>query len=79
MVKIDAEPANRHSIWISKTRVRHAYTKVGEFWLPAENNSTTEVRLGGTATLTIRYTSYEINRCRECSVDSLAHRAERSR
>jgi hypothetical protein len=61
VVKIDAEPAKRPSFWISKTRINHVYTKVGDFWLPAENRSTTDVRLGGVATLTISYTNYQVN------------------
>jgi hypothetical protein len=61
VVKIDAEPAKRPSFWISSTKIKHAYTKIGEFWLPAENVSTTDVRLGGVAKLTIRYNNYEIN------------------
>jgi hypothetical protein len=61
VVKIEAEPAKRPSFWISKTRINHVYTKVGEFWLPAENQSTTDVRLGGVAKLTISYTNYEVN------------------
>lgn len=62
VMKIEAEPAKRPSIWISKIKVHHRYTKVNDFWLPAENRSTTDVRIGGEATLTIRYTNYAVNR-----------------
>jgi Outer membrane lipoprotein-sorting protein len=58
--QIDAEPAKRPSIWISKTLVHHTYQKIGEFWLPAQNESTTDVRLGGHATLSIHYTDYRL-------------------
>jgi hypothetical protein len=64
VVKIEAEPAKRPSFWISKTQIHHEYAKVGDFWLPAENQSTTDVRLGGVATLTIRYTDYKVNQDR---------------
>jgi outer membrane lipoprotein-sorting protein len=67
VVKIEAEPAKRPSFWISKTRIKHSYTKVGDFWLPTENRSTTDVRLGGVATLTISYTNYQVNRDAELS------------
>jgi hypothetical protein len=60
VVKIEAEPAKRPSIWISRTAIHHTYQKVGDFWLPAENQSDTDVRLGGHANLTIRYTGYNI-------------------
>jgi hypothetical protein len=45
VTKIEAEPAKRPSIWISKTVVHHTYRKLGEFWLPAQNESNTDVRL----------------------------------
>jgi hypothetical protein len=57
---IDAEPAKNPSFWISKTHIEHHYEKIGEFWLPASNKSITKVRFGGTATLTIDYSSYEL-------------------
>jgi outer membrane lipoprotein-sorting protein len=60
VAKIEAEPARRPSFWISKTVVHHTYRKLGEFWLPAENESTTDVRLGGHATLSIHYGDYKV-------------------
>jgi hypothetical protein len=58
--RIDAEPAKNPSIWIKKTEIHHSYLKVGDFWLPAENQSITAVRGGGRAVLTIKYQDYEI-------------------
>jgi hypothetical protein len=58
--KIEGEPAKRPSIWISKIVVHHTYQKIGEFWLPSENESTTDVRLGGHATLKISYGDYKV-------------------
>jgi len=60
VAKIEAEPAKRPSMWISKTVVHHAYHKVGDFWLPVENQTTTDVRLGGRAMLSIHYTDYKV-------------------
>jgi hypothetical protein len=57
---IDAEPAKNPSFWIKKTRIEHRYQKIGEFWLPATNQSVTNVRLGGTATLSIVYSGYQL-------------------
>jgi hypothetical protein len=34
--------------------------KVSGFWLPVRNHSITEIRLGGTADLTIHYSNYRI-------------------
>jgi hypothetical protein len=58
--KIDAEPSKNPSFWIKKTDIHHSYLKVGDFWLPAENQSVSEIRGGGHATLTIKYQNYEI-------------------
>jgi ribonuclease HI len=58
--RIEAEPAKNPSFWIRKTAIRHTYEKVGEFWLPVENQSVSDTRLDGRATLTIKYTDYEI-------------------
>jgi hypothetical protein len=57
---IDAEPAKNPSFWIKKTRIEHRYQKIGQFWLPASNQTVTSVRLGGTATLSIVYSGYEL-------------------
>src|ERR1700733_723664 len=58
--RIEAEPAKNPSFWIRKTAVHHTYEKVGEFWLPLENRSVSDLRLDGRATLTIKYTDYKI-------------------
>ena len=58
--KIEGEPAKRPSFWISNTVVHHTYRKIGAFWLPALNESTTDVRLGGHAILSIRYRDYKV-------------------
>jgi hypothetical protein len=58
--RIEAEPAKNPSFWIRKTEIHHSYRKVGEFWLPAQNQSVSEVRGGGRAVLTIQYLNYEI-------------------
>jgi hypothetical protein len=34
--------------------------KVGDFWLPARNESVSYIRLGGRATLTIEYKDYRV-------------------
>ncbi len=57
---IDAELSKNPSFWIKNTHVEHRYQKIGEFWLPASNQTVTIVRLGGTATLSILYSGYEL-------------------
>ena len=58
--RIEAEPAKNPSFWIKKTAIHHSYLKVGDFWLPSENESVSAIRGGGRAVLTIRYQNYEI-------------------
>jgi hypothetical protein len=59
--RIEAEPAKNPSMWITKTEIHHRYHKFEDFWLPVENQSVSNLRLGGRATLTITYQNYEIN------------------
>lgn len=58
--RIEAEPAKNPSFWIKKTEIHHSYSKFGDFWLPAENQSVSTMRFAGRATLTIEYQKYEI-------------------
>jgi hypothetical protein len=58
--RIEAEPAKSPSFWIKKTQIEHRYIKVGNFWLPAQNRSESQIRLGGRALLTIDYNDYRI-------------------
>lgn len=58
--RIEAEPAKNPSFWIKSTAIHHNYMKVGDFWVPAENQSASNIRIGGRATLTIKYEDYQI-------------------
>lgn len=60
VTKIEATPAQNPSFWIKKTDIRHAYRKVDDFWLAAENHSQSLIRVGGRAELWIEYKSYKI-------------------
>ena len=61
VVKIQAAPAKNPSFWISKTTIWVTNELKDGFWLPEETRSQTAVRMGGTATLTIDYGSYQID------------------
>lgn len=58
--RIEAEPAKNPSIWIKSTAIHHIYKKLGDFWFPSENESTSTMRVGGRAVLSISYRNYEI-------------------
>jgi hypothetical protein len=61
VTRIDAEPAKNPSIWTKRSQIHHRYQKIGEFYLPALNQTVTDVLLGGKAVLTIRYNDYKLN------------------
>lgn len=61
LARIEASPAKNPSFWISSTEIHHRYTKTGNFWLPANNESDTSVRVGGKAVLTIDYGTYQVD------------------
>jgi len=58
--RIEAEPAKNPSFWIKNSEIHHSFQKIGDFWMPAENNSASNIRIGGRATLTIKYEDYQI-------------------
>jgi hypothetical protein len=60
VVRIEAVPAKNPSFWTKETRIEQAYAKVGDFWLPLSNRSSSGIRLGGHAVLTIDYQDYRI-------------------
>ena len=60
VMRIEGEPAKNPSFWTKETQIEQIYTKVGDFWLPHSNRSTTTVRLGGHAVFTIDYGDYRV-------------------
>jgi hypothetical protein len=60
VVRIEAAPAKNPSFWTKETKIEQVYAKVGNFWLPISNRSTSAIRLGGHAYFTIDYQDYQI-------------------
>ena len=60
VTRIDAEPAQNPSFWTKRSQIHHDYKKVDGFWLPTYNESVSDIRLGGHATLTIEYKDYKV-------------------
>jgi hypothetical protein len=60
VTKIDGQPAANPSWWTKSTDFDRIYEHVGQFWLPKLNRSVTQVRIFGTAVLTIAYRDYQI-------------------
>lgn len=62
VVQIEGQPARSPSVWIKRVDFVRRYQKVGEFWLPLNNQSITRVRIFGKNTLTTNYHNYQINK-----------------
>jgi hypothetical protein len=60
VVRIQAAPAKNPSFWTKESKIEQLYTKVGKFWLPSSNRSTSTIRLGGKAHLSIDYQDYRV-------------------
>ena len=61
VTRIEAQPARNPSFWTTKSLIHHTYQRVDNgLYLPKENRTVTSVRLGGVATLTIEYESYQV-------------------
>ena len=60
VMKIEGEPGKSPSWWINQAAIDARYVKRGEIWLPAKNVSSSHVRIGGEAELTIDYGTYPV-------------------
>jgi hypothetical protein len=58
--RMQGQPAKSPSFWIRDTQIDSNWKKVGDFWLIQHNRSVSHIRMGGTATLTIDYSDYQI-------------------
>jgi hypothetical protein len=60
MVRLQAEPAKNPSWLLTHASFDARYMRMGEVWVPETNISTTHVRLGGEAKVTIDYGRYAV-------------------
>jgi hypothetical protein len=60
VVRIEGEPGRNPSWWIDRASFESSYARHGDVWLPARNVSSSSVRIGGQATLTIDYGTYPV-------------------
>ena len=61
IARMKGEPQKNLSLWASHTEIAYEWSKKDGFWLPMRNESVTQVRMGGKATLTIDFSDYQIN------------------
>jgi len=60
LVKIEGRPAKNPSFWIKRVEFVRRYQKIGDFWVPLQDVSVSQVRIVGKGTLTIEYHDYRI-------------------
>jgi hypothetical protein len=58
IVRIEGRPARIPSFWTRSVHFVHTYQKVGPFWLAASTHSVSDVRIYGTAEVTIDSSAY---------------------
>ncbi len=58
IVRIVGEPAKAPSFLMERAKFDSLYARRGQMWLPSHNSSTTHLRFGGDAEMTIDYGSY---------------------
>ena len=61
IVRIAGRPAKSLSFWITRADFVRQYQKIGDFWLPARDETIVHVRLYGKKILTIDHRDYAIN------------------
>jgi hypothetical protein len=59
--RIEAEPAENPSFWITRPKITYKAAKDETFWLPKYNRSETKIRVGGKAVFTIDYGKFKID------------------
>jgi hypothetical protein len=61
IVRIAGQPAKSLSFWITRADFVREYERVGDFWLPARDETLVHVRLYGKKILTIHHGEYVVN------------------
>lgn len=72
IAKIEGQPARNPSFWIHRVDFVRQYQKIGDFWFPLKDESTTHLKIFGTKILTIEHFDYLVNRS-ETSADPPNH------
>jgi len=62
IVRVAGSPAKNPSFWTRKIDFVREYKKVDQFWLPARDESVSEVFMFGRSVLSINYGEYQVNR-----------------
>ena len=60
IARVEGEPAKSPSFWVVKAPFVREYQRIGGFWLPARDETRSQIRFAGAYILRIQYTNYEI-------------------
>lgn len=71
IVRIAGQPAQKLSFWITRADFVRQYRKIGQFWLPARDETVVHVRLYGKKILTIDHRDYTIARASNSSAPDI--------
>lgn len=67
IVRIEGQPARNPSFWVHDVHFVHTYQRVGQFWLAASTDTTSEVRIFGRSELTITNSDYVLKASELCA------------
>jgi hypothetical protein len=70
VVRIEGEPAKNPSRWTKQSDFKHEYQCLEGFWLPARNDTLTQLHLLGQSHLTIEYKDYQVTRAEGAAENS---------
>jgi hypothetical protein len=69
IVRIAGQPAKSLSFWITRADFVRQYQRIGEFWLPAQDETLVRMRMAGRKILTIQHQDYAVNEDTQGSAD----------
>jgi hypothetical protein len=61
ITRLEGSPAKNPSFWIHSVKVVHRYERVGQFWLPVNDQSRAIARVFGETDVAIEYFDYHLN------------------
>ncbi len=70
VARIEGEPAKNPSRWTKQSDFSHEYVQLDGFWLPAKNDTLTQLHLLGQSHLTIEYGDYRVRRAEGTSAET---------
>jgi hypothetical protein len=70
VARIEGEPAKNPSRWTKQSDFRHEYQCLDGFWLPARNDTVTQLHLLGQSHLIIEYMDYNLTRAEDSGQES---------